>query len=561
MNVENRTRQVVEVRPEVVFIYELLEELTTGRLKIPRFQRPFVWRRDQMTDLLDSVYNQYPIGSLLVWETEENIATLESLGPFKFPETDKKGIGYLLDGHQRLTTLAGALVPGEQRDASPEERDPGRWELVWNMDSEKFQHGDHNDHPDTYFPLVALLDTLNFFAAVDRVRNALVDQPAVAESRIQQLSRVARSFQHYRVPVIRIKQTGLSEAVEIFARLNSKGQSMTADQMVSALMYSSDRDESVIDLAHEIDKMLDDIRQRGFGDIERTAILRAILANLDEDIYNTDWTRLASARRKDLGDKLKNGVVTATRSLHLALDFLDSLGVRASRVLPYSMQLVVLSAAFDAVPNPNLRRLELLKRWFWVSSFSGWFGAASTSRVNALVAEVRSLPHVDEAQSLENFNLQAPALPYPSSFDMRSSRTRSLLLVELAQKPRFPTGDVVEDPWQVIADRGPDGVGFINDEIPKDYAGNPANRMIRIPGAVKGVLWRWIVSDLATGGVHVLNSHCLNERCVELLRARDIAGFIEERQKLLMTAEVAFLREVGVTLGQPGVGLAPIDTD
>lgn len=561
MNVENRARQVVEVRPEVVFIYELLEELTTGRLKIPRFQRPFVWRRDQMTDLLDSVYNQYPIGSLLVWETEESIATLESLGPFKFPEAEKKGIGYLLDGHQRLTTLAGALVPREQRVIDAQERDPGRWELVWNMESEKFQHGDYNDHPDTYFPLVALLDTLNFLAAVDRVRKALTNQPSVADARIQQLSRVARSFQHYRVPVIRIKQTGLSEAVEIFARLNSKGQSMTADQMVSALMYSSDRDESAIDLAHEIDIILEGIRQRGFGEIERTAILRAILANLDEDIYNTDWTRLASARRKDLGDKLQNGVLTATQSLNSALDFLDSLGVKASRVLPYSMQLVVLSAAFDAVPNPDERRLELLKKWFWVSSFSGWFGAASTSRINALVAEFRSLKHVQENQALENFNLQAPALPYPSSFDMRSSRTRSLLLVELAQQPRYPDGQTVEDPWQAIADRGPDGVGFVNDELPKEYAGNPANRMIRIPGATKGVLWRWIVTDLASGGDNVLNSHCLNERCVNLLQNRDIAGFVEERQKLLMAAETRFLREASVTLGRPGVGLAPIDTD
>ena len=37
--------------------------------------------------------------------------------------------------------------------------------------------------------------------------------------------------------MIRIRRTSLSEAVEIFARLNSKGQAMTADQMVSALMY------------------------------------------------------------------------------------------------------------------------------------------------------------------------------------------------------------------------------------------------------------------------------------------------------------------------------------
>lgn len=43
----NNTPNIVEVRPEVIFLSELLEELVTGKLRIPRFQRPFVWRRDQ----------------------------------------------------------------------------------------------------------------------------------------------------------------------------------------------------------------------------------------------------------------------------------------------------------------------------------------------------------------------------------------------------------------------------------------------------------------------------------------------------------------------------------
>ena len=115
---------VVEVRPEVVFLSELLQELTRGRLRIPRFQRPFVWRRDQMTDLLDSVYKQYPIGSLLVWETAREIATLDRLGPFIFPDVADERVGYVLDGHQRLATLAGALVARDVGTTDPSDEDP-----------------------------------------------------------------------------------------------------------------------------------------------------------------------------------------------------------------------------------------------------------------------------------------------------------------------------------------------------------------------------------------------------------------------------------------------------
>ena len=553
--------QVVEVRPEVVFIYELLDELTNGRIRIPRFQRPFVWRRDQMTDLLDSVFNQYPIGSLLVWETDTAISTLHRLGPFVFPEgEDTSQAGYLLDGHQRLSTLAGALVAREDQSISSDE-DEDRWHLAWNMETEKFQHGRAENQPGTLFPLTSLLDTLKFFAAVDGVRRALSSRPDLAEKYVAQVSRVARAFQHYRVPVIRIRQTGLSEAVEIFARLNSKGQSMSADQMVSALMYSSDGSQDEFDLASEIDSIIYNLGQLNFGDIDRTAVLRAILANLDEDIYNTDWTRLAEGRRKDLGDKLRKGVDKAAISLNMAVSFLQEQGVAISRLLPYSMQLVVLSAAFDAVPNPDVDRLDLLKRWFWVSSFSGWFGGANPSRVNSLVTELRRTGNGGFSGKLDNFDLNAASLPYPTSFDMRSARTRSLLLVMLSLRPRDTAGEPIIDPWSRISQMGPSGVGYIFDELPKAYSGNPANRMIRPPGAPNGVLSRWIVDEIAEAGDEVLWSYCLNAESIAHLKARDVPKFVLSRQSLLIDAERRFRASVGVAESSSLTGGSPIDTD
>jgi len=147
---------IVEVRPEVVFLYELLEQLTSGSLRIPRFQRPFVWRKDQMTDLLDSVYNQYPIGSVLIWETGQQIATLDSLGPFKFPAAKDRSVGYILDGHQRLVTLAAALVARDSKTVQTDEQsedqdDDDLWDMSWNMEAKRFQHGSAESDPTALF--------------------------------------------------------------------------------------------------------------------------------------------------------------------------------------------------------------------------------------------------------------------------------------------------------------------------------------------------------------------------------------------------------------------------
>lgn len=552
----------VAVRPEVVFLSELLEELTSGSLRIPRFQRPFIWRRDQMTDLLDSVYKQYPIGSLLVWETGEQVATLDRLGPFVFPTARGKPVGYVLDGHQRLSTLAGALVPRENHSEYTEDDDPNRWNLCWNMQSQRFQHGSSGDEPGVLFPLTSLLDTIRFFSATDAARRAVAqDDPDIANLYTAQVSEVARAFQHYRVPVIRMRQTELTEAVEIFARLNSKGQAMSADQMVSALMYRQGDGPSQFDLASQIDALQEGLAAQGFSDVDRTTILRAILANLDEDIYRTEWTRLARGRREELFEKLRNGVSRAEASLDRAVDFLKSEGIMIGRLLPYAMQLVVLSAFFDLQAEPSSGHLNLLRRWFWVSSFSGWFGGANPSRVNSLVQEFRKIAENPLApKRLENFNLDAEAAPFPATFDMRSSRTRVLLLVMLSLAPRAEDGSLVNEPWREIGENGPGAVGHIFGETPKALSGHSANRMIRPPGGPRGVLNSWL-RNIAVDRAATLASHGVDEKSAEALDGRDPAGFIRAREKYLISCEHSFQRQVLVKLSKGGTAAAAIDNE
>jgi len=553
---------VVEVRPEVVFLSELLEELTKGQLRIPRFQRPFVWRREQMTDLLDSVYKQYPIGSLLVWETDLEVSTLDRLGPFMFPSVPNGRVGYLLDGHQRLATLASALVPHQAKTGYKNEEDPARWDLSWNMESARFQHGNAEDEPGTLFPLTALLDTLLFIEAVERARQALRSRPELAESYTAGVSQLARSFQHYRVPVVRIRQTGLSEAVEIFARLNSKGQAMSADQMVGALMYRQGRQGGRFDLASEIDLIEEQLAQRSFGDVDRTTILRCVLANIDEDIYRTDWTRLTSDRRDLLLSKLREGCSRTSRSIDAAIDFLEDNGVHTSRLLPYMMQLVLLSSFFDRRRRPTLQQRDFLRQWFWVSSFAGWFGGSNTSRVNSLVTEFRQVARSGVIpERLEYFDMKAQALPFPAQFDMRSARTRSLLLVMLTLAPRLGDGSLIDDPWQGIAEKGPGGVGYIFSDPPREFVGSPANRMIRPPGVERGSLSAWIRQELAHVDQSILRSHGLDSTVRSRLLGGDIAGAISARQKLLINLERGFQKSVGVISSKEAVGSAPVDTE
>src|SRR4051794_3213162 len=99
---------MMSVQTEVVMMDELLERVASGRLRVPVFNRPFVWRPDQMLELFDSIERGYPVGSLLVWQTEETVASLERIGDIAIPDPEQgSSVSFILDGHQRVSTLFG----------------------------------------------------------------------------------------------------------------------------------------------------------------------------------------------------------------------------------------------------------------------------------------------------------------------------------------------------------------------------------------------------------------------------------------------------------------------
>ncbi|MFO1533935.1 MAG: DUF262 domain-containing protein, partial [Thermoplasmatota archaeon] len=51
-------------------IRQLVEAVSKGQIRVPAFQRGFVWSDERIAYLMDSIYKGYPIGSLLFWRTK-----------------------------------------------------------------------------------------------------------------------------------------------------------------------------------------------------------------------------------------------------------------------------------------------------------------------------------------------------------------------------------------------------------------------------------------------------------------------------------------------------------
>ena len=89
----------------------LIHEIGTGVIKIPKFQRDFVWSIDKTAKLLDSILKGYPIGTFILWQTDERINDIKNIGDIELPETkDGVKVKYVLDGQQRITSLYAAYM-------------------------------------------------------------------------------------------------------------------------------------------------------------------------------------------------------------------------------------------------------------------------------------------------------------------------------------------------------------------------------------------------------------------------------------------------------------------
>lgn len=89
-------------------VRELVDKVQRGELTLPEMQRRYVWPATRVRDLLDSLYRGYPSGTILVWETDEEIETRElAVKTSRTPTTSQKLL--LLDGQQRVTSLSAIL--------------------------------------------------------------------------------------------------------------------------------------------------------------------------------------------------------------------------------------------------------------------------------------------------------------------------------------------------------------------------------------------------------------------------------------------------------------------
>ena len=540
-----------DVATEVMFLGKLVERIAAGKIRVPRFQRAFVWKQADLLSLLDSILRGFPIGSILVWDTEENIASTDRIGPVRISSSPGGVVGYLIDGQQRVSTLLGTLRLTDDMDDTVDNVD---WRVYFNLDTQEFHRSPSEGTGPQHFPVRSLLNTAGFFEACRRIESEISD-PDKGQRWLDEADRLANVFRDYQIPLIHIREADLDSAVTVFARLNRTGRKMAADEMVSALTYQ----RGEFHLAQNLDEFKSELDKKGFGNLDRVFLLRSVLAALDRDIYAKDWADLMV--KPEVRAKLPAAFESAANGIRRALEFLCRLGVTSDRLLPYGLQLVFLGEFFRLCEQPDEYQVGRIHQWFWVTSFTGWFGGVNTAKANYALSDIKILA-TGAGTEFGVVSLDDPAQPFPDRFDGRSARVRAFLLFLASLKPCSLRIGSELDPGELLSTVGTGAVGHVCSNQPQlgDLISSPANRMFvdrDHVGQAFGTLKELSDERLKA----LLPTHGFPEGSIERLRTDDRVKLILERRRTLIEREREFIRSMNVVVPTEETSATIADSD
>lgn len=403
---------------------DIVMELTKGKIRIPRFQRDFVWDRKSIQTLLDSMYKEYPIGTLFLWEAPSQYNhLLRNVEDLQQPTwNNDQSYTLILDGQQRMTslyaTVKGLSVNGEDyskivvdlasfgSDKLPFQYripDNKRWVSVSDLLSESI-FGIYNGLPND-----------DHKKAFEEYRNALKNYP---------------------FSVVIVKSMEIEDAIEIFERINRQGRRLTRYDLITANVMSDDfdlRERARVDVIQPLDD--------GYGSIPETNIPQSLAINIHG---STEYSKQISLTNEEV----KTNWDRTVECLKLAIEFMRSnLGVARMDFLPYDAMVPVLAYYFFYGKVNDVKstdHVEKLKRWFWRVAFSERYTSASQTRMTEDATWIRNLIDND-AEFPHGINTDIDALIRGSMRATGSAVRNGILCLLNLQKPRhFTNGSDIQ---------------------------------------------------------------------------------------------------------------------
>lgn len=492
---------------------------------MPAFQRGFVWDRKQILELLESIFQGFPIGSVLLWKVNQRELNLEDPKVSNFPTVDQSfPTHYILDGLQRLSSLYAVF----HYDQAAHEK---QFSFAFNLEDKQFVSPDPSDS--RLLPLNILFKPASFIKHHSALQKKHGDSKYI-ENAVDLLS----TFQEYLVPIVSISGRTVGEVVQIFERINSTGTRLGAVDFMRAVTWSAD-----FDLNREIATLRASARAEGFK-IPAETIVKVLAIALKHSP-----TPAAMLKMRELSaSALSAGVVAAAALLKRTIRFFrDILGVRSYDLVPYEAQFLAIVGYNLPQTSSTDGAVISVARWFWTASLNEDLQGRSEHQVARLVEEMRGLRE-GKVKRLKGSLSVSPTVLKERRFRWGGSISSALVgFLEKNGARSLITGELIE-PEDYVGDyAGRNFIPFADQARIAEATGKErvrgkavANTIVCASGEVATLRERkpvLVIRQLQRGRedwLEILESQFISQNAMRaLLKGRD-ADFLEARAQTIL---------------------------
>ncbi|NIY89282.1 DUF262 domain-containing protein [Vibrio campbellii] len=416
------TKSNAELDVTSIRVQKLIEKIEDGAIKVPEFQRGYVWKPQQVIELLESIVKNYPVGSILLWEAEkgDKLQSSRHIAGIDLPEVpDKYPVQYCLDGQQRISTLFGvfwqnAVAIGSSQ-YNPEQ---GVFEVYYDLEEDCFVHANELDTIDEkrYFYLRNLLSN-------EKQIDVFMTHGYEKEI-MQKVSKLSSKFLNYDMPIIQISNRAIDEVGVIFERINNTGVKLNTMDLMTAWTWDEE-----FHLRDEIDELLEELEAHCSFKLDSTLILQITSSILNNSTSSKSILSINPATFKENWPDICKAIKQAIE--HLSTDLL----CKSGKFLPNKQLLCGMSYFFHRCPKPNAKQVDALNAWFWITSFNRRYdGGNTTQKMDHDLSTMERLIEGEKASKIEALKVTEEVL-MKSTFSIRSSLTRTVLLLQAQHSP------------------------------------------------------------------------------------------------------------------------------
>jgi len=353
---------------ETIFV-----EIDTGVIKIPKFQRDFIWGKEQTAKLIDSIIKGFPIGTFIFWKTKEQMRHFRNIGNARLPATPRGDAAlYVLDGQQRLTSLYAArkgLIAAKDGKAI----DFKDLTIDLTLDPDDDESVVSIEKPDGK-PCISVHRLINA-SILDLVENYATEE-------IRKIETYRNKLTQYNFSCIIIPEHPIDVACEVFTRINTGGTELSLFEIMVAKTYD---EKKKFDLAAEYDLLIEGdgngkcLKDAGYETIPHATVLQCVAAYLRRQVRRSDILKLNKSKFINRWPDVKVGIFDAVDY------FRNHLRVPVSQLLPYNALLVPFSYFFicNKGNRPTSRQGKLLVQYFWWASLTNRFTSGVEGKIAA----------------------------------------------------------------------------------------------------------------------------------------------------------------------------------